>query len=61
MTIDTYQDYEYRTRSMVYTTPLPPTNIIRRKKAIRRDSGLGSICIGCGITRSKLDKCECNS
>lgn len=61
MTVDTYKDYEYRTRSGIYTTPLPPSNLVYRKKKINRDSGLGGVCPGCGLTRSKLNKCECNS
>jgi hypothetical protein len=38
-----------------------PSNKIRFKKRINRDSGPGTICIACGIERSKTNKCECNS
>jgi hypothetical protein len=61
MTVDTWKDFDYRTRSGVYTTPLPTSTIIKRRKAIKRDSGIGSICPGCGLTRSSMNKCECNS
>jgi hypothetical protein len=48
--------YKYGTYENRTTVPRP-----RRRKAIKRDSGTGAVCPGCGLTRSRTNKCECNS
>jgi hypothetical protein len=54
-----FKEFRYN-KNMEYHNN-PPTNVIRFKKAIKKESGPGSLCPSCGLTRSRMNKCECNS
>jgi hypothetical protein len=53
------RDFGYR-RSGDYTNA-PALTLVRRRSAVRRDAGTGKVCVGCGLTRSLLDVCDCNA
>jgi hypothetical protein len=53
------QDFRYNRQGVYHNEP--PSNRPIRKKRIKRDSGTGPICPGCGLGRSMTNKCECNS
>jgi hypothetical protein len=52
-------DYRYL-RNGEYTDEQFDRKLLRRKE-IKRSSGFGTVCISCGISRSRSNKCECNS
>jgi hypothetical protein len=54
----TDRDFTFR-RSGAYTNvaPLPRP---RRVASVRRNAGWGSTCGGCGLARSRSNKCDCN-
>lgn len=54
------QDYRYFT-SGEYSNRAPKPRVIHKGEATKTSSGLGKVCPSCGITRSKSNKCECNS
>lgn len=39
----------------------PPQDSPIRRKSVKKLSGYGTICPSCGISRSRSNKCECNS
>lgn len=59
--LSTYPSHEFRYNRAGHYHNAPPTNLIVRKKRIKRDSGTGQVCPGCGLVRSMTNKCECNS
>lgn len=54
-----HNDFRYNTEGMYHNTVSAPRPL--RRKAIKHESGPGKVCVGCGITRSRSNKCTCNS
>jgi hypothetical protein len=55
-----HNDYRYNTKGD-YHNDDPSEGKPLRRKEIKRSSGYGTKCPSCGISRSRSNKCECNS
>ena len=53
------QEFRFNTKGEYHDFPTTP--VMRRKKMIKRESGPGMVCPSCGLTRSAMNKCDCNS
>jgi hypothetical protein len=57
---DTHRDYRYNQTGGYHNDPTQQGGH-GYKRATKRQSGPGKLCPGCGLQRSRMNKCECNS
>jgi hypothetical protein len=56
----TNSDYRYNQSGTYHNNPTQQGGHGYRK-ATKRQSGPGKVCPGCGLQRSRANRCECNS
>jgi|tagenome__1003787_1003787.scaffolds.fasta_scaffold10731884_1 hypothetical protein len=54
-------EYRFFTKTGEYNNRPALPHHPRRAKNLRTEAGPGKVCPGCGLTRSVMNKCECNS